>query len=193
MAIRLVIRLWSMVLVATIAGCASVGKTSPVSKYDPARAGDYYPMNQGSVWSYDVDTGTGLSTLAVTRVVSVDDSVVRIQTSQSPPIAYELRSEGIYNRRDGVWILKEPLSVGNRWPARGGRLATIVDVDKRMSTNAGEFQPCVDVHEEGGDAELQIDTTYCLGVGPVEIVSKMRSKLTSEVSAAKALLRGFSL
>jgi hypothetical protein len=31
-----------------------------------------YPMRPGSVWTYDVDTGQGLPTLAITRVLGSD-------------------------------------------------------------------------------------------------------------------------
>ena len=174
-------------------GCVSGQKSVPTSAFDATSSADYYPMPEGAVWSYDVDTGTALPTLAITKVLSVDGKLASIQTSQSPPLTYERREAGVFNTRDNVWLLKSPLSVGASWPSRGGRKATIAAIGETTTTLGGSFEPCVRVRESGLEAELQIETVYCLGVGPVRIQSTMTSKLTTEVSVAKATLRGYSL
>ena len=182
---------WAICVAVGFLACASASKSTTPQRSN-LTAVDYYPMVTGAAWSYDVDTGTGLSTLAVTRVVSREGNSAQVQTSNSPPVPYQFRSEGIFSSRDNVWLLHDPIAVGSSWAARGGRTATITELSETVQTAAGAFGPCVKVSEQGGEAQLEIDTTYCAGVGPVLVISAMRSELTDKRVSVVAKLRGFA-
>ena len=151
-----------------------------------------YPLREGNAWSYDVDTGDAQTTLAITRVVSVDAQTVRVRTGDSL-VEYEVRPEGIYVAEDGAWLLRGPVRRGVTWPARGGRTAEIVAMPEAVETPAGTLRGCVEVLERGGRLDLEIRTIYCEGVGPASVSSTMRSATSNRTLTVTAVLRGYDV
>jgi hypothetical protein len=172
---------------------ACAGSSPPVQTAGhPLEVADLYPFERGNAWSYEVDTGEDLPTLAVTRVESFDGHTAVVQTGQQP-LRYELRDEGIYVPEEGVWLLKAPLREGQSWPSRGGRTAQIRESDESVSTPGGDFSGCVRVDETGGRSNLQVSTVYCPGVGPVKVESTMSSANGGRAITVEAALRGYEL
>lgn len=170
-------------------GCgAGQTGTTPDGPIDPARL---YPMTEGSIWSFDVDTGSGPPVLGKAEVVSVSGDRVEIENNDNETIMYEHRAEGIFRTAADVWLLRAPIEVGAEWPSTGGRTARITSVDEDVSVFAGEFHGCVRVEESGGEDGRSIATVYCPDVGPTILEAGMRAQLTGMDASVRATLRGY--
>jgi hypothetical protein len=176
-------------LLSVHAGCGAA--TARPAGLDPNRLipRNLYPMQDGYVWSYNVDTGTGMNTFAVSRVVSVEGSQIAISNG-GDELLYELREGGIFRPQTGTWLLKAPIDVGATWESSGGLVARVVSVTEHVSVPAGEYDGCVEVIEEGGDSGRRIRTIYCAGVGPTVIESTQTLQLRDEPLVVRGQLMG---
>ena len=152
-----------------------------------------YPLAEGNVWSYDVDTGTGISTLAITRVVSRSGDRFEVSNNGSEPVVYEHREGGIFRPGQDAWLLPAPIEPYAEWPSAAGMSARVVNVDERVTTEAGSFEGCVKVVESGGADGRSIETIYCPGVGPVVVRSELVAELSGMTVVVEARLRGHML
>lgn len=159
-----------------LAGCPATGPTTPPPLAVTAR--NLYPMAAGYIWTYDIDTQTGMSSLGITRVVDVQGNLVGIAADGGEVHTYELRAEGIYQPASSTWLLRDPIAVGQEWPSTQGRTARIESVTETVDVTDGHYDDCVVVMEEGGESGHHVRTTYCLGVGPV-IVESRQELITS--------------
>jgi hypothetical protein len=186
------VRIFPSALLLTAVLCSSACKSAP----QPAPAGDphsierLYPLRAGSVWTYDVDTGQGIPTLAITRVTKSEGSRAEV-SSGADPIVYERRPEGLFRADRGVFVLKLPVRKGTRWETNQGATAEILDTAKSASTPAGEFHGCVEVLEAGGSAGKRVRTVFCPDVGPVEVESSVQMQLSGQAARVFAQLRGY--
>ncbi|KPK13496.1 MAG: hypothetical protein AMJ62_15000 [Myxococcales bacterium SG8_38] len=179
-----------VVLICLVAACAARSAVPQASgTIDPR---DLYPLVEGNAWSYDVDAGDGSTTLAITRVDSVDGRIAEVRTGRAV-IRYEVLSEGIRIPAEDVWLIRVPLREGETWRARGGRTARLVSTRAHARTSAGDFDNCVEVLETGGELELEVQTVYCPGVGPVSVQSTMRSTVSDRFVTVSARLRGYEI
>jgi hypothetical protein len=149
-----------------------------------------YPLTPGAVWSYDVDTGVGLNTLAISRVISVRGSRVEVGTG-STPIVYEVTSEGIRRQESRGWVLKSPIEKGASWNSDIGH-ARVVSTQRTVNTPMGRFVHCVHVMERSENQGRQVDTVYCPQVGPVFIDSQMDMKISGRRTRVSARLLGYN-
>lgn len=149
-----------------------------------------YPLRAGSVWSYDVETGEGPPTLAITRVVSAENGSAKV-SSGGPPISYEQRADGLFRADRGAYVLKLPLAVGTSWELGQGGKAEITAVGTHSSTVAGEFDGCLEVRESEPAAQKQVRTVFCPDVGPVEVESTIALQLSARGARVLAKLRGY--
>ena len=172
------------------AACAA--NSAPVATRVELAPIDFYPLRAGSAWSYDVDTGEPSSTLAVTRVVAVDGTIVEVRTANT--IArYEVLPEGIRALPGDAWLIRAPVRRGATWPAPGGRTAEVVSTEVAAEPAAGRFDGCAEVRELGGKLDLEVRTVYCPGVGPVSVTSTMQSNVSDRVLTVSARLRGYTV
>ena len=179
-----------MLLLAACMACHTGGVATGTSG-DRLAVERLYPMRAGSVWTYDVDTGEGAPpTLAITRVTSSEGGQVDV-SSGGPPIRYEQRSDGLYRADRRAYVLKQPLRKGATWDAGQGATAEVLDVDKRVSTAAGDFSGCVEVREAGGNTPKVVRTVFCPDIGPVELESSMGLAVTGRSARVLARLRGY--
>ena len=176
------------VLLLVGSSCGGMSSSAPSKATNDPR--DFFPLRAGNAWSYDVDTGESVSTLAITRVEAVDGRMATVRTAQTV-VVYELSSQGIREADAGGWVLRAPLREGEAWPGRGGRSARLVSTDASAQTVAGDFDDCIEVLESGGRLELEVRTVYCRGVGPVAVASTMRSNVSERVLTVRASLRGY--
>ena len=153
---------------------------------------DIYPLRSGNAWSYDVNTGDPSTTLAVTRVETVDGSVATVRTGEQT-IQYEIRKDGIRVVSEGAWLFRLPYEDGASWPARGGRTGRLVSTQASIETPAGRFTDCLEFVETGGKLELEVRTVYCPSVGPVAVDSTMRSNVSDRLISVHARLRGYQV
>ncbi|MEM9190456.1 MAG: hypothetical protein AAGF12_14820 [Myxococcota bacterium] len=173
-------------------GCGGAQEAS--RGLDPERFAPHnlYPLQEGNVWSYNVDTGSELPALAITRVIATIGSRIEV-SSGGDPIVYEKRGEGIYRPASDTWLLQSPIQEGAEWPSTGGRTARVTSVTASVETPAGEFTDCVRVEEGGGDDGKSINTVYCPGVGPVFLETQMQLTMTERPARVIARLLGWNL
>lgn len=181
----------ALVLVVSmgVCGCGASKPSTPGSA-TPVAPIDLYPLRSGNAWSYDVNTGEPSSTLAVTRVETVDGSVATVRTGERS-LQYEIRKDGIRVVSEGTWLFRLPFEDGASWPARGGRTGQLVSTEVSIETPAGSFTGCLEVVETGGKLELEVRTVYCPYVGPVAVDSTMRSNVSNRTVSVHARLRGY--
>jgi hypothetical protein len=178
-------------LTPLLGACGASGSDQPTdsrNRLDPRRL---YPLGPGFVWTYDVDTGTGLNTLAISRVVS--HSGTRFEVSNgSDPIPYEVRgAEGIWRADKRVWLLHAPIQQGASWESALGGRAEVTDVHASVETVEGTFRECVRVRETGEEREVQ--SVFCPDVGLVYLESIQQLPIPGSNVRAIARLRGHLL
>lgn len=184
----------SSLITLVIAGCgaAEIAPAAPTAELSALER--YFPAAEGSVWSYDVDTGEPLKSLVITRVVMRQGEHFALSSSGSEPVFYQLREDGIFHLDSGSYLLKLPLEIGTTWRSRGG-VAEIVEVgtDVRIEREeeSAHFSPCVVVEERGRASSARIRTTYCEGVGVVRIETELEAALHPRPTVAT--LRGHLL
>ena len=171
-------RITSLASIAALALTVACGSTTTTPHIEPLSARALYPMGASYIWTYDIDTHTGMSSLGITRVVQVEGNTIGIAADGGEVHAYELRPEGIYQPATQTWLLRDPIVVGQTWPSPHGRTATIASITETVDVTDGHYDGCVVVSEEGGEAGLHVRTTYCMGVGPV-IVESRQELITS--------------
>jgi hypothetical protein len=174
------------ILWATLAACggAQTGHGDGTSR----RAEHFFPLSEGSAWSYDVDDGVG-TVLAISRVDSRSGRRANVLDSAGIVVPYEVRDDGIFRPDKGVYLLREPLAVGASWASTAGMTATVTAMDRVVDTPAGRFTGCVEVVQAGGETGLRITTDYCPEVGPAKIVASM--EMESGRAATTGVLRGW--
>lgn len=179
-----------LVLVALGACGGAQGAGEAEEAIDPTRL---YPLQEGNVWTYDVDTGVGLSALGISRVVEVQGSRVTVENngSSQDAIVYEIRPEGIYRVASETWLLRRPIEVGASWPGAGGRQARITAVDETVEVGAGTFEDCVSVVED--DGRQAVTTVYCPDVGPVVVDTRIQTELSGQNVVVRGELRAHML
>lgn len=157
----------------------------------PVTAHVLYPLEQDNVWSYDVQSGDGLPTLAITRVTRVMQGQAEV-SSGGQPVTYQMKPEGLWKPATSTWLIKNPVERGHSWPSTQGATATVQATGLRVKTDAGAFTRCVRIVESGGTQGRQVTTVYCPRVGPVYVLSKM-SLTVAEAGTVEvtAKLRGY--
>ena len=175
----------------SLVSCGGTTATRPTER-GPLTARSLYPLGEGFAWSYDIDTGDADMHLTISRVVSVRGDIVEVSNGVDDlPIRYELRRNGIFSLNSDVWLLRDPIRVGAEWESARGATARVTSIDRHVVTPAETFDHCVLVVESGGEFPRRIETTYCPGVGPVEI--DVRAVMTLGRARAHARLRGYTV
>ena len=171
-----------------LAACGGAQGGGEAASMNPS---DFYPMSEGSVWSYDVDTHTGEPpVLAVLQVREVQGQTYTIANNGDEATRYELRPEGIWNADGEVWLLRAPLEVGQEWASLGGRRARIAALDESVETAMGTQEDCIRVDEAGGADGRTISTAYCRGLGMAHQHVVMRMDTGGE-AVLDVVLRGY--
>jgi hypothetical protein len=162
-----------------IGGCGAA-RLPQAGPRGPLTSADFYPLGEDYIWTYDIDTGTGLPTLGIRRVVRATPPrfVLQADGDRSEQI-YERREEGLWDVQDGVWVLRDPLLLGSEWPSRSGRTARVSAVEQEVDVPAGHFERCIEVTETGSETGPDIRTVYCPGQGPVIVESRQALRLAS--------------
>ena len=182
-------RLFLLLSFLVVSGCGGASAAEG-SAANTLRAKNLYPFSEQFVWSHEVDTGAGPPTLAISRVTSIQGNRVEVSTG-SDPLVYELREDGIWNLSRNGWLLKDPIEPGRSWESAPGARATIVRAGFTSQSKGGEFSPCAEIEERTDDPPKHTLTTFCVGVGPVQIRSTMQLPTQGEATVSAQLL-GFA-
>lgn len=172
-----------------MAGCHG-GKPAGATAADRFSVDRLYPLRVGSVWAYDVETGDGPPTLAITRVTANDAGQVDVSSSGTP-MRYEQRPDGLYRSDRGSYVFKLPLRVGAHWDAGLGATTEVVSIDTQVKTVAGDFSGCVELRETGGQTPKVVRSVFCPDVGLVELESSMSLPVSGGGARVLARLRGY--
>jgi len=171
-------------------GCASSGRPRVAGGPSAEGALAYYPLEAGWGWAYEVEReGTKVLALYSVALRRPDLAIVR---NADERIEYAVLPDGIA-RRDGGratdYLLRSPVRAGDLWPVAGGT-ATVVEIGKQVGLPAASYRDCALVEEVRHAPDRVTRTTYCRGVGPVEIemVVSNPSTLTYEPFAHARLL-----
>lgn len=170
-----------LVLLGLLLGACGGGAAGVrTGRAGPVTARELYPLGDGYLWTYDIDTGTGLATLGIRRVVRAEPPVFALRMDgERTEHVYEIREEGIWDASEGIWVLRDPIEIGRSWPSRGGRTARITAVDQDVDVAAGHFEGCVEVRETGSETGPDLRTVYCPQQGPVIVESHQALELSS--------------
>jgi hypothetical protein len=180
-------------LLALLVACGGAPPSAARPDPDARTPRRLYPLREGNVWSYKVDTGTNLDSLVVMRVVRAENGHFEVSPGGGgSPNVYELRPEGLFRPGNGTWLLRAPLEAGASWPSASGMTATVTSIAARAATGAGEFTDCVEITEEGGDGGRTIRTVYCPDVGPVLIDTSMALTTSETPMRVVARLQGYA-
>jgi hypothetical protein len=193
---KALVRLLAGLLLAgllTLAGCAT-GKPSPDRAQAPSTAAiDYYPLLPSWGWAYQVERD-GVEVLAVYSVVEAQKDLAVVKNGDDR-ISYALMPDGIARREGpvtGDYLLRTPVVAGKEWPVTDGT-AKVVEVEKSVALPSGSYAHCLVVEEVRQSPSRITRTTYCQGVGPVEIeVSVFDPMKQSFGVVAHARLMSFS-
>lgn len=180
----------TLVLALLLTACG--GGTSQVrpTRTGPLTARELYPLGEEYIWTYDIDTGTGLTTLGIRRVTRAASPSFTLQMDgERDEHVYELRDEGIWDAGEGLWVLRDPIRAGQEWPSRGGRTARITEVGQSIDVAAGHFDDCVEVRETGSDTGPDFRTVYCPEQGPVLVESHQALQLSERGLTVRSELR----
>lgn len=182
------IRDWkqSLAALALLMGCG--GATPNVQSPELDRSvGNYFPLAEGNAWAYDVTDGDrerGFMPVTV-RAASAGHFEVLMAGTE---VTYRRRDDGLFDERNGVYVLREPLEVGTTWEARGQRQAEIVDIEAQVETPAGIFEHCVHVAERGA-GDTRVDNYFCPGIGIARVLIEVRTPLRQQTVVNDAVLR----
>ncbi len=174
-------------------GCATTGTGQGTGDEGPMTSARLFPMIEGAVWSYHIDTGTPLPALGILRVVRSSGADAALAPDGGDETRYERMPDGI--RIVGnveAWVLHDPIVVGTEWDGRGGRRARIAAVDLHIELQGGVFDRCVRVEELGSENRIDQATIYCPDVGPVVVESSTTTEITREHVVVRAELLGYS-
>jgi hypothetical protein len=177
-------------ITALCAGACAGAGVHPKSAHDLSPS-SLYPLGAGYAWSYDVDTGDAQPTLAVARVVQVQNGNVTVATGADSVLRYSVRSDGIARADDSGYLLKAPIGPGATWTSGQGALAQVTQLHVTLDTPAGKLTDCVAVDEHNAATGQHITTTYCPGVGPAQVVSEM--EVRGQTLRVVARLRGYTV
>jgi hypothetical protein len=148
----------------------------------------YFPLAQGTAWSYDaLDPGSGRTVLLVNRV-QVRDANRAILAGDPDPLAYEDLGDRILVFSSRKPVLVAPIARGASWPLDGGGTATITSIDAAVETPGGRFASCVVVEEAAADR--RVVTTYAPEIGPVKVEIYARGD-GMELLVSRAVLRSY--
>jgi len=174
-------------LALALASCGGAQTPSGPTEADRVDPRHLYPLGDGYVWTYDVDTGTGLNTLAISRVVAHRGNRFEVSNG-SDPIPYEVRPEGIFRVDKQTWLLRRPIRVGESWESALGGRAEVTNIHATAETVEGTFRDCVEIRETGENR--QVRSIFCMDIGLVFLESIQSLPIPGEHVTATARLRG---
>ncbi|HEY2899639.1 MAG TPA: hypothetical protein VGL59_03610 [Polyangia bacterium] len=188
--VRLAYAAGALLSALSSAGCAGGGAaTVPDVPPTPLTAAEYYPLQTGWRWSYDIEKD-GQHILAFYSVVARQGDSATVQAGNDI-LTYAITPLGVAHRDGngvGDFLIKDPLSPGAAWTLKEGK-AQVLSVGQQMTVEAGTFKNCVVVEETRSEPIRIVRTTFAPGVGPIAVEVSVQDGVRF-VTATKAILRG---
>lgn len=150
-------------------GCGGSKSTSPASA--PAAKNDieyYFPLEDGKIYHYLTKEG-GETGMLVAKVHRPQQHRGELRVSNGTK-RFMYVADGV-TYVGGAYVLKAPLEAGATWPGEHGGTTKITATDAVVQVPAGKFSSCVRTVEEGGrPAHSRYESTFCPGIGIVQLV-----------------------
>lgn len=157
----------TMLSLAPQLGCASgSGAAAPETPAAPLTAAEYYPLQPGWKWSYDIEKD-GQHILAFYAVTSRTGDTAAVQAGDDL-LRYAVTPLGIARKDSGDFVIKDPIAPGASWLLAEGK-AQIVSVGQAVTVMAGTFKNCVVVEETRSDPTRIVRTTFAPATGPIAV------------------------
>jgi hypothetical protein len=173
-------------------GCASGSTAStPETPPVPLIAAEYYPLQPGWKWSYDIEKD-GQHILAFYSVVSRTGDTATVQAGDDR-LSYAVTPLGIAHKDGGVmgdFLIKDPLAPGAGWPLAEGK-AQVASIGLEVTVPAGTFKNCVVVEETRSDPTRVVRTTFAPATGPISVEVSVQDG-GRFVTTTRATLRGLT-
>ena len=170
---------------ATTAGSAAGASPSPTSGTPLERL---FPLVDRHIYQYVAETDSGEQEALVARVSRSEAAGGTLHLPGGKK-TFRYQADGVLlTRPDGapVYVLKQPLTVGNSWRGEHGGTVEIFEVNASVSVPAGTFGGCVTtVEQRGGDRPLRVTTVFCPDVGIVLL------EATSGAQLERAALKSY--
>lgn len=149
----------------------------------------FFPLVDGTVYSYRTETEEGDQGMLIARVHRVDAThgELRYPTGRK---RFVFTPDGVALESNLNYVLKGPIQVGTRFTGQNGGQAQIVDVGVTMTVKAGTFDGCLRVVEERrGDRPARYSTVFCptIGVVAIDAAAGMSFERAELVSAGPAV------
>ena len=152
-----------------LAGCATAAAPGGTSIGGGNESLDYYPLLASWGWAFEVERD-GSNVLAVYSVVERRADVAVVKNGEAR-ITYAILPDGIARREAdlaGDFVVRSPVRAGTSWPVENGE-AKVVATGLATTLPSGTYRDCAIVEEVRRDPARVTRTSYCRGVGPVEI------------------------
>ena len=184
------------ILLLALGACAGggAGKNAGAKAPPTEDARQFYPLETGWKWAYDVEKG-GERILAIYSVIERRGETAVLQAGEER-ISYVLLPDGVARRPatkelpQGDYLLRTPIRVGAKWPIEGGT-ATVTEAGLTVDVPGGNYQGCAVVEESRSEPTRLVRTTYAPGAGPVIIEYLVHDQASGRFEPAlKAALRG---
>lgn len=173
-------RLLAAASLAGLAACSGAGASGGGSKFFDAPTGAsgvssqtelerYFPLVDGTIYSYQTENEAGERGLLVARVHRADATHGELHFPSGKRKFY-FAADGVHIEPTGDFVLAAPLAVGATFRGQNGGQARIEDTQVVIDVRAGSYRDCIRVVEDrGGDRRARYVTTFCPGVGVVVI------------------------
>jgi hypothetical protein len=185
-------------LLAGAPSCATgPAREAPPRPAPPEDAREYYPLEPGWRWAYDVERGAEriLAVYAVRErhgeqvVVEAAGELIHYAVFDAGIARTGAAGEADKRGQSADFLIKSPVRPGASWLIEGGR-ASVTAVGRSVTVPAGTFENCLVVEEARGAPPRLVRTTYAPRVGPVAIESLAEVPGRGYEPTLRATLRG---
>jgi len=137
----------------------------------------FFPLVDGMLYQYVTENELGEQGLLVARVLRDDaqHGALRFPSGQK---RFAYLPDGIALETAGgpVYLLKDPVAVGQTFRGEHGGTTRVIATSAAIDVPAGHYDGCIQTLEErGGDSPIRYATTYCPGVGVVQLEAASRA------------------
>ncbi len=154
-------------LASACASSAPAHETPAPAPQAPPSLAELLPLTDDTVLSYETTSDTGETGLLVFNVRRPRPDLAELDVAGRVQ-RLDVQSTGV-SLRTGGYLLRAPIAAGATFQGSFG-VVTITELGRRVTLPAGTFERCVVTVEESQRPFKRAQSTYCPGVGLVELI-----------------------